>query len=214
MALQVAESGLKFGVQLLLSHAGDDAAAGAVAAVAGAAVSDQEQHAVRVAVNEAWHRHVAVLAAGVTHFIGVFPGFLDAGDHLLADGAVGVLGVNEVEIVRRDGHGQLVPREQHAGALFLGQGQVLLQLGQGGDPVFELPGGAVPVCDGDVFGGPIARSVGAELLLRQRGGIVHVLRDRWARRLGAGGLECQTSPAAVWVHPPRDLQLCAQVECC
>ena len=102
--------------------------------------------------------------------------------------------------MRRDGHRQFIAGEQHAGALFFGQRQVFFELSEGRDPVLELPGGAVPVGGGDVFGVPKAWSQGAELLLRQRVGVVHVLRDRWARRLGAVVLECQTSPAFVWVH--------------
>jgi hypothetical protein len=69
--------------------------------------------------------------------------------------------------MRRDGHGQLVAAEEDAGALFLGEREVLLQLGERGDAVAELPGGAVPVGGRDVFIFPIARGIGAELFLRE-----------------------------------------------
>ena len=142
---EVAEGGLELGVQLLLADAAHHAAAGAVTAVAGAAVGDEEEHAVRVAVDEAGHGHVAVLAAGVGHLIGIVPGLLDARDNLPADWAVGIVGVDEIEIVRCDGHCQLVPGEQHAGAFLLAKLEVLLELGERGDAVAELPGGAVPL---------------------------------------------------------------------
>jgi hypothetical protein len=176
VTFQVAEGGLEFGVQFLLAHAGDDAAARAVAAVARTAVRHEEEHAVRVAMHEARHGHVAVLAAGIAHLIGIFPGFLDARDDLPADRAAGIGGVHQVEIMRGDRHRQLVAGEQHAGAFLVGEREMLLQLLQRRDPVSELPGGVVPVGGGDVFIKPIARSVGAKLLLRQRGGVVHVLR--------------------------------------
>ena len=68
VGFEVAEGGFEFGVEFLFAGTGDDAAAGAVAAVGGAAVGDEEEDAVGVTMDEAWDGHVGVLAAGVCHF--------------------------------------------------------------------------------------------------------------------------------------------------
>ena len=117
-------------------------------------------------MHQTLHRHVAVLAAGGAHFIGVFQGLLDARDYLAGNGAAGIFRVDQIEIMRRDRHRQLVAGEQRAVPFFFGQRQMLLQLRKRSDAVFELPGGAVPVGGRNVLIGPKARSVGAEFLLR------------------------------------------------
>lgn len=121
VAFQITENGIEFRVQLLLSHTGNHATACAVAAVAGAAVGDEEEHAVWIAMHQAWHGHVAVFAAGIGHFIGIVPGFFYAWDDLTADGALRVVGVDEVEIMRCDGHRQFAAGEQDACAFFIGE---------------------------------------------------------------------------------------------
>ena len=108
VGFEVAVGGFEFGVEFLFAGAADDAAAGAVAAVGGAAVGDEEEDAVRVAVDEAWDGHVGVFAAGVGHFFLMVPCFLDARDDLTADGAIRVGGVDEVEEVRGDGEREFI----------------------------------------------------------------------------------------------------------
>jgi hypothetical protein len=139
VGFEVAVGGFEFGVEFLFACAADDAAAGAVAAVGGAAVGDEEEDAVRVAVDEAWDWHVGVFAAGVGHFFLMVPCFLDTGDDLTADGAIRVGGVDEVEEVGSDGEGELVAGEEDPGAFFFGEDEVFFELGEGGDPVAELP---------------------------------------------------------------------------
>lgn len=131
-------------------------------------------------MDEAGNRHVGVFTAGVSHFGGVFPRFLDAGDDLTADGAVGIGGVDEVEVVRRDGHGQLVAREDDASALLFRQDEVLFELRKVGDTVLELPGVGVPLflSDSRVF--PIAEARAGEGFFRKVGG--------WAGTGEGGGL--------------------------
>ena len=65
--LDVADRLLEIGVEFLLARAADDPAAGAIPAVARATVRHEKQHAVRVAMHESRHGHVAVLAAGIGH---------------------------------------------------------------------------------------------------------------------------------------------------
>ena len=96
-------------------------------------------------MDEPWHWHVAVFAAWVDHFGGVAEGFFDTRNHLPANRAAGVILINEVKEVRRDGHGELFARKEYARALFLGEDEVLLDCFQGSEPVFELPGVVIPV---------------------------------------------------------------------
>lgn len=155
-AFEVFDGGVPLGFELLVGDAGDDAGAGAVSAVGGAAVGDEEEDAVRIAVDEAGDGHVAVFATGIGHFGGVGVGFFDAGDDLAADGAVGISGVDEIEEVGSDGGGELSAGEDDAGALFFAEGEVLFDLFQGGNAVFQLPLGGVPIFRGDVFVFPIS----------------------------------------------------------
>ena len=55
---EVAEGGFEVRLQLLLTDPADDAAAGAVAAIRGAAVRDEKKNAVRIAVHQSRHWHV------------------------------------------------------------------------------------------------------------------------------------------------------------
>lgn len=56
------------GFELLVGDAGNDAGASAVAAVGGAAVGDEEEDAVGIAVDESGDGHVGVFATGIGHF--------------------------------------------------------------------------------------------------------------------------------------------------
>ena len=106
------------GFEFLLGNARNDAAAGAVAAVGCTAVGNEEENTIGVAVYEPWDGHVGVLATGVGHFSGIGEGFFDTGDDLATDWAVGVVFIDKIEKMRRDGHGQLVAGEEDAGAFF------------------------------------------------------------------------------------------------
>ncbi len=75
---EIFESRLPLGFQMLLADTGNDSRARAVAAVGGAAVGHEEQHPVRIAMDQSGHGHVGILAAGIGHFLGSVPAFLDA----------------------------------------------------------------------------------------------------------------------------------------
>ena len=82
---------------------------------------------------------------------------------MAADGALGVLRVDEVKKLRRDGHRQFGVGQARALGFRFGEiRDVLLQLLQRGDAVFELPLPVVPICIGHAF--PRAESGGVELL--------------------------------------------------
>ena len=139
-----------------------EARAGAVAAVAGATIRDEEEHAVRVAMHQAGHGRVRVLAARIAHLPGRGVRLFDAWNDLAADGAILVRRIDEVEKIRRDGEGQLGVGEPGTGFFFGREGgEEFPQLFQRGDAVLELPAVVVPVRVGDVA--PEAAPSGVEL---------------------------------------------------
>lgn len=78
--------------------------------------------------------------------------------------------MDEIEVVRGDGHGQLIAGKEDASALLFGEHQVLFELSQGGDAVFELPGGRVPLFLGDSGVFPIAEAWAGKGFFRKVGG--------------------------------------------
>ena len=72
------------------------------------------------------------------------------------DRAVRVLGVDEVEEMRRDRKRELVGREEAPFPLLLGEHKHLLQLGERGDAVTQLPVPVVPLRGGHVFPSALA----------------------------------------------------------
>ncbi len=120
-ALDVVDLGVKLGPAEGLGRVANDAAAGAVAAVAGALGGDEHQHPVGVAVDEARHGGVLVLGQAVFHHRLEGHHLAVGGDDLLADGAVGVVGVDEAGEVGGD-----VDAEKPLGrkGALLGVGQV------------------------------------------------------------------------------------------
>ena len=127
---EVADRLLEVRVEFLFARAADDPAAGAVPAVARATVRHEEQNAVRVAVDQSRHGHVAILAARVGHLEGRDVRFLQLRHDLPADRAVRVVALDEIEKMRRDGQRQLAARDLHPGAFAGGEDEVLLKLFQ------------------------------------------------------------------------------------
>ena len=127
-----------------------EAAAGAVAAVHGALVGGQQQHAVRIAVGEPGHRGVGILVQRVQQVGAGLMQLLGGGDGLQPDGIVRIAGLNQGQVVGGDGHAQGAQAGLDA-FLFLGsQLNVLLQILQGLDAVLDLPVPVVPLLVGDV----------------------------------------------------------------
>src|SRR5258708_34877516 len=87
-------------MKLLFSHTADDPASRAVTAIGGTSVSHQKQNSIRIAVHQSWYRHIAIFAAGVSHFERIRNGFLDPGDYLPSDGAIRVGAIDQIEEVR------------------------------------------------------------------------------------------------------------------
>ncbi len=146
----VLESRLEFGVEVVILGVGDEAAAGTVATVGGATVGNEKEDAVGVAVNDAVHRFGFFFANGVKAFFGGSLGLFGARDDLAADGVCGIGGIDEVEEVGCDCEGKFLVGEKATGALIRVEFEVLFQIPEGGEAVFELPLPVVPVGGGNM----------------------------------------------------------------
>ena len=158
------------GFQFLVRNSGDDTGPGAIAAVGSAAVGDEEKDAIGVSVNESGDRHVGVFTTRIRHLRGIGVGFLDAWDNLTADGAVRIGRVDEIEKMRGDCGGEFRPGQEDAGPFFLAEGQVLLDVSEGGDAVLQLPLGRIPVFRRDVGIGPVSGCRGSKRDIAQNRG--------------------------------------------
>ena len=127
-----------------------EAAAGAVTAVHGALVSDQQQHAVGIAVGQAGGGRVGILVQGIGVLVVGVLQLLGAGDSHLADGIKGIVQVDQGQIVRGDGHAELAQGLGNAGFLVGGQGHVLLQILNRLSAVSDLPMPVVPQIFGNI----------------------------------------------------------------
>ena len=151
--LQVVDRAVEIEFELLLAHATDDAAARAVAAIGGAPVGDEKEHAVGITMDQPGHGHVMVLAARVGQ-VGRFVGhLLDARNDLTADRAIGIERIDQVKEVGRDAHGQLGIGEENPGMLFAGQLDLSRQVIERFDTMPHLPLPVVPLLRGGV--GPV-----------------------------------------------------------
>ena len=71
--------------------------------------------------------------------------FLDPRHHLPPDRTGGILGIDQIEKMRRDRHRQLLPREQNPGTLLAAQSNLPFECLERVDAVFELPAPIVPI---------------------------------------------------------------------
>ena len=156
MLFDILQTGFELGVKVIGLRVRDQAAARAITAVGGAAVGDQEEHAIRVAVDDTRDRHRALFADRVLGFTRSNVGFLDARDDLPAHRAVRVLRVDEVEEMRRDRKRELMGGKKAPFPLLLRQLQHLFQLGQRRDAVAQLPMPVVPLRGGHVLPSALA----------------------------------------------------------
>ena len=147
---QVLELRLVVAAVEVLGRVADDPRPRAVAAVARALGRDQHQDPVRVAMDEARHRRVAVLGERVLHHRGEGAVLAADRDDLAADRVVRVVRVDQADEVRRDVDPELV-RGGETGALVVGQVEDLLDLLEVVDPVAELPAPVVPLRVRDVL---------------------------------------------------------------
>jgi hypothetical protein len=128
----VLEAGFKFWMEVVVLGVGDEATAGAVAAIGSATIRDEKENAVRVAMNDAVNRFGFFFSDGVEAFFGGGVGLAGARDDLAADRIFRILGVDEVEKVRGDREGEFFVGEKATGALVGIEFKVLFQILKGG----------------------------------------------------------------------------------
>ena len=127
-----------------------EAAAGAVTAVHGALVSDQQQAAVGIAVGQTGSGGVLILVQGVQQVgVGLMQ-LLGGGDGLQTDGIMGITGLDQGQVVGGDGHAQGAQAGLDAFLFLGGQLDVLLQIFQSLDTVLDLPVPVIPLLIGHV----------------------------------------------------------------
>ena len=127
-----------------------EAAAGTMTAVHGALVRDEEQNTVGITMGQTGAGGVGILVQGVRLFIGGKLQLGAGGDRLFPDGIQGIVQVDQGQVIRGDGHAQLAQSGGNDLFLFLGQVDVLLQLVQRLDTVFNLPMPVIPLLVGNV----------------------------------------------------------------
>ncbi len=133
-------------MEIVAGGVADQTRPGAIPAVRRAAVGDQKQHAVGIAMHQTRHGRMGVLAARIAHFPGGGMGFLQPRNDLAADGAILVRRIDQVEEVRRDGQRELGIGQLRAGVFLRRQGgHQFLKLRQGGDTMFKLPLPTIPI---------------------------------------------------------------------
>ena len=95
-------------------------------------------------MHQSRHRHVRIFPARVRHVVRRGPCFFDPRDDLSPDRAIGIVALDQIEKMRRDREREFVAGKQHAGAFFIGKGEMLLELRQRGDAILELPFPVIP----------------------------------------------------------------------
>ena len=108
-------------------------------------------------MDNAWYGRVLILAHWIQHFPGSFPHFLTSRHDLLANGAFGILAVDQIKKVRCYRQGQFLVRKQTSFFFFRGKLQIGLYLLQAGNAVLQLPNPIIPVLIGDMVPKALAR---------------------------------------------------------
>ncbi len=96
-------------------------------------------------MNQSWHRHVTVLTTRVSHFIWIFPSFLDPWNDLPTNRAVGIDWIDQIKVMRRDRHGQFIATQQYSRALFITEDQMFFKLSESRDAIPQLPSRGIPI---------------------------------------------------------------------
>ena len=137
---------VEFRVKVVATGVAHQSGSRAIAAVGRAPVGHQKEDPVGIAMHKAWHRRVGVFADRIERFPRGGRGLLQPRNNLTADGAQLIGGVDQVEVIRGNGHRQLgLPSQKHPSPLLGGHArQQTLQLINPSDAVLELPLPIVP----------------------------------------------------------------------
>ena len=145
---------LEAGIDLLGGNGGVmlacEPSAGAVAAVHGALVGDEQQHTVGIAVSQAGGGRVGILMQGIGVLIVGILQLLGAGNGHLADGIEGIVQIDQGQIIRSHCHAQLAQGLGNAGFLIGSQGHITLQILNSLSAVGNLPMPVVPKIFGNI----------------------------------------------------------------
>ena len=125
-------------------------AASAVTAVHRAHVGNEEQHAVGITVSQAGCGRVLVFVQRVEKVGTGLMSLKTSGNALLAHWVVGVIGIDEAQVVRSDCHAQSREGLFHALFFLSGKADVLLQVLESLDAVLYLPFPVVPLLIGNI----------------------------------------------------------------
>src|SRR5438552_7652292 len=159
--LEIAERFVEIRVQFLLADAADHPTARAISAVTSSAIRHEKENPIRISMDQTRHRHVRIFAAWVSHVVMRCPGLFDPWNDLTPDWIVWIVSRDEVEKVRRDGEGELVAGKQNPAAFLFAKIDILLELSERSNSIFELPFPIVPEFRCDL--GPTARRMRDEL---------------------------------------------------
>ena len=173
--LKIGECLVEIRVQFLFAGAAHHPAAGAITAVGSASVGHKEKDPVRISVHQAGDGHMAILSTRIGHLPRRRVSLLHAWDHLPANGAIGIIRLDEIEEVRCDGKRELASCEQGPCPLRGSHGDEVLEFPKRGNAVLQLPFPVVPFLCGNVR--PISGRMGNETnprgfqFLRHRAGL-------------------------------------------
>src|SRR6266705_6703443 len=85
-----------------------------------------------------------IFAARIGHIVRRSPCLLDSRNYLTPNRIVRIVARDQIKKMRSDREREFVAREQHSAALFLAKIEMLFELSERSDPVFELPFPIVP----------------------------------------------------------------------
>ena len=167
---------------IVATRLADHARARAVAAIGRAEAGGEEQHAVRVAMDETWNGGVAVLAERIVSLARRLQIFGADRNVRSPQRLRRVVTAHQARIVGRDAERQRTLMTNHGVALVVGQDEDALELGERADAPPRLPAPIVPL--GEPHLGEIALAEGAGLRPDRE---ALQARGQGAERLGRDG---------------------------
>lgn len=125
-------------------------AAGAVTAVHGALVGDKEQNPVRITMSQTGHGGIRVLMKGVKLVLGSLIKLCRGRNALTTNGIIGIVRVDEGEIIGSDRHAERAEAFRNALFLLGSQGDVFFEIFKSFDAICNLPMPIVPKLIGNI----------------------------------------------------------------
>ena len=125
-------------------------AAGAVTAVHGALVGDKEQDPVRITMSQTGHGGIRVLMKGVKLVLGSLIKLCRGRNALTTNGIIGIVRVDEGEIIGSDRHAERAEAFRNALFLLGSQGDVFFEIFKSFDAICNLPMPIVPKLIGNI----------------------------------------------------------------